>query len=66
MVGDSEGELFVFGADAELCLRLATRFEPGDQLVARLDWGHVDLVARHAHFQLKRAATLNMLHCKGQ
>ena len=37
MIGDGEGELLVLGADAELCLRLAACFEPGDEFVARLD-----------------------------
>ena len=43
-----EGEFLVLGADAELRLRLAARFEPGDEFVARLDGGHVDLVTSHA------------------
>ena len=43
-----EGEFLVLGADAELRLRLAARFEPGDEFVARLDRGHVDLVTSHA------------------
>src|SRR5258707_1385650 len=34
---DGEGELLVFGADAELGLRLAARREPGDEFVARRD-----------------------------
>ena len=45
---DGEGEFLVLGADAELRLRLAARFEPGDEFVARLDGGHVDLVTSHA------------------
>ncbi len=48
MVVDGEGEFLVLGADAELRLRLAARFEPGDEFVARLDRGHVDLVTSHA------------------
>ena len=43
-----EGEFFVLGADAELRLRLAAGCEPGDEFVARLDRGHVDLVTCHA------------------
>ncbi len=52
MIGDGEGELLVLGADAELCLWLAARFQPGDEFVARLDRRHVDLVTSHAglHF----------------
>src|ERR1017187_9615926 len=42
-----EGEFLMLGADAELRLRLAARFEPGDEFVARLDRGHVDLVTSH-------------------
>ena len=49
---DGEGEFLVLGADAELRLRLAARFEPGDEFVARLDRGHVDLVTSHASFRL--------------
>ena len=48
VVFDREGEFLVLGADAELRLRLAARFEPGDEFVARLDRGHVDLVTSHA------------------
>ena len=63
---DGEGEFLVLGADAELRLRLAARFEPGDEFVARLDGGHVDLVTSHAsEFPAKRAATLNMGRRKG-
>jgi hypothetical protein len=43
-----EDEFLVFGADTELRLGLAARLEPGDEFVARLDWGHVDLVTSHA------------------
>src|SRR5450756_616471 len=43
-----ESKFLVLGADAELRLRLAARFEPGDEFVARLDRGHVDLVTSHA------------------
>jgi hypothetical protein len=55
VVGDGEGELLVLGADAELRLRLATRFEPGDEFVAGLDRGHVDLVTSHAAVRAKRS-----------
>jgi hypothetical protein len=57
---DGEGEFLVFGADPEFVPRLAARFEPGDEFVARLDRGHVDLVTSHAGYRAKRAATLNM------
>src|SRR5665647_2849125 len=43
-----EGEFLMLGADAELRPRLATRFEPGDKFVARLDRGNVNLVTSHA------------------
>jgi hypothetical protein len=66
MIVDGEGEFLVLGADAELRLRLATRFEPGDEFVARLDWGHVDLVTSHAAVPGKKVATLNMGTGKGQ
>ena len=42
-----EAEFLMLGAGAELRLRLAARFEPGDEFVARLDRGHVDLVTCH-------------------
>ena len=48
---DREGEFLVLGADAPIRLRLAARFEPGDEFVARLDRGHVDLVTSHAEVQ---------------
>jgi hypothetical protein len=72
MVLDREGEFLVLGADAELIRRRASPFEPGDEFVARLDRGHVDLVTGHASVRLQRArarpfpgraqkvATLNM------
>ena len=53
-----EGEFLVLGADAELRLRLAARFEPGDEFVARLDGGHVDLVTSHARFRRKKGRDL--------
>ena len=55
---DREYEFLVLGADAELRLRLHARFEPRDQLVARFDRRHVDLVASHAGGSGERAATL--------
>ena len=45
-----EHELLVLGADAELRPRLAARLEPRDEIVARFDRSHVDLVASHADF----------------
>ena len=63
---DREGEFLVLGADAELFRRLAARFEPGDEFVARLDRGHVDLVTGHEVFRRKKVATLNMVRRKGQ
>ncbi len=53
-----EGEFLVLGADAELRLRLAARFEPGDEFVARLDRGHVDLVTSHARSGAKKGRDL--------
>src|ERR1700688_2021323 len=47
-----EGKFLVLGADAELRLRLAARFEPGDEFVARLDRGHVNLITSHASVRL--------------
>ena len=55
VVFDREGEFLVLGADAELVLRLAARFEPGDEFVARLDRGHVDLVTSHAEVRHESA-----------
>ena len=66
MLLDREGEFLVFGADPELRLRLAARFEPGDEFVARLDRRHVDLVTSHAGVRRKKAATLNMGTTQGQ
>ena len=48
VVRDRESEFLVLGADAKLRPRLAARFEPGDEFVAGLDRGHVDLVTSHA------------------
>src|SRR5712691_13229510 len=53
MALDREGEFLVLGADAEPRLRFAARFEPRDELVARLDRRHVDLVTGHAGFRRK-------------
>ena len=50
---DREGELLVLGADAELFRRRASRFEPGDEFVARLNRRHVDLVTSHAGVRQK-------------
>jgi hypothetical protein len=54
----------VLGADAEMRPGLATRLEPRDEVLARLDRSHVDLIASHAAFRAKRAATLHGA-CKG-
>ena len=48
MVGAVEGDLFVLGADPERARRLAPRFEPRDQGVARLHNLTIDDVASHA------------------
>ena len=48
MIGAVEGYLFVLRADPERARRLAPRFEPGDQGVARLDNLTIDDVASHA------------------
>ena len=49
-----------------LRLRLAARLEPRDELVARLDRRHVDLVTSHAGLPAKRAATLHGRRAGGQ
>ena len=61
-----EREFLVLGADAEFFLRLATGGKPRDQLVARFDRRHVDLVAGHQQFRQKKVATLSMGRLKGQ
>ena len=61
-----EDEFLVLGADAEFRLRLAARLKPRDQLVARTDRRHVDLVAGHSGFRRKKVATLIMGTAKGQ
>src|SRR5512135_1851082 len=60
VVFDRECELLMLGADAELRLWFAARREPGDEFVARLDRGHVDLVTSHEFSEAKKVATLNM------
>src|SRR5262249_35718102 len=55
VISDGEGELLVLGADTELRFWLAARFEPGDELVTRLDGRHVDLVTSHAALHCPRA-----------
>ena len=67
MAIEREHELLVLGADAELGLRLAPRLEPRDQVVARLDRRHVDLVASHAEgFRRKKSATIHGRCAGGQ
>src|SRR5262249_50319975 len=66
MVGDPERELLVLGADQERRLGLAPRLEPRDQLVARSDRRHIDLVAGHAEFRRKKVATLITARVKVQ
>ncbi len=66
MVDDPEGELLMLGADAEFRLRLAARFEPRDELVARFDRRHIDLITGHAEFRRKKVATLITRRAKGQ
>src|SRR5437660_11913020 len=66
MVLDHEHELLVLGAEAELRLGLAARFEPRDKLLARLDRRHVDLVTSHAGIRQERAATLHGSCAGGQ
>ena len=57
-----EDELLVLGADAEFRLRLAARLKPRDQLVARVDRRHIDLVAGHAGVPAKKGRDLNHGH----
>ena len=54
-----EDELLVLGADAEFRFRLAARRKPRDQLVARADRRHVDLVAGHSGVPAKKGRDLN-------
>ena len=51
---EGEDEFLVFGADAELRPRLIARFEPGDEFVAGLNRGHIDLVTSHASVPAKK------------
>ena len=44
----------MLGADAQLRLRLLALSDPGDEFVARVERGHIDLVTSHA------AASLNV------
>jgi hypothetical protein len=61
MPADREREFLVLGADAELRLRPHPGCEPGDELVARLDRRHVDLIACHAGSEPKgRELTLRL------
>ena len=55
-----------FGQHLNIPASTALRFEPGDEFVARLNRGHVDLVTSHSGGPAKRAATLNMGRPKGQ
>jgi hypothetical protein len=56
----------MLGADAEHALGLATRLEPRDQFVARVDRRHIDLIASHAGIRRKKVATLITVRVKGQ
>src|SRR5215475_5357325 len=47
MAIDRKHELLVLGTEAELRSGLAARLEPRDELLARFDRRHVDLVASH-------------------
>ena len=67
MAIEREHELLVLGTDAEIRLRLTPRLEPRDQVVARLDRRHVDLVASHAEgFRRKKSATIHGRYGGGQ
>src|SRR5690349_5272495 len=46
-IGNREREFLVLGADPELFLTLAARLEPRDELVARFDRRHINLVTGH-------------------
>ena len=56
VAGEREGELLVLGADPKLLGRLLAGGEPRDQLVARFDRRHIDLVTSHAVLQSRREA----------
>ena len=53
-----EGEFFVLGADAKLRFGLAALLEPRDQVVARAQGRHVDLIAGHAGFRCRKGRDL--------
>src|SRR5262249_56058823 len=53
---DREHELLVLGTEAELRSGLAARLKPRDELLARFDRRHVDLVASHTAVPTKSAA----------
>src|SRR5262252_6514004 len=59
MAIDRKHELLVLGTEAELRFGLAARLEPRDELLARFDRRHVDLVASHTAVPTERAATLH-------
>src|SRR5262249_39143323 len=48
-----EPNLLVLGAESETRVGLAARLEPRDEILARFDRSHVDLVASHAGFRRK-------------
>src|SRR4051812_42241083 len=54
----------MLGTDTKLRLGFASRFEPRNEFLARLDRRHVDLVASHEGVPTERAATLHGA-CKG-
>src|SRR5262249_30747596 len=64
MAIDRKHELLVLGTEAKLRSGLAARLEPRDELLARFDRPHVDLVASHTAVPTERAATLHG-DCKG-
>src|SRR6202007_1782244 len=47
MAGKRERRLLMLGPDPEFGWRLHARLQPGDKLVTRLNWRHIDLVTRH-------------------
>ena len=66
VAGDREHELLVLGPDAELRLRLHPCLEPRDELFARFDRRHVDLVTSHKGVPTERAATIHGGYQGGQ
>src|SRR5215468_3313386 len=64
MAIDRKHELLVLGTEAELKSGLAARLKPRNELLARFDRRHVDLVASHTAVPTERAATLHG-DCKG-